>query len=341
MSMFTIAVDAMGGDYGPSVTVPASINSLNQFPQLNLILVGDEAKIGASLKDSGWDLGNNRIQIRHASQCVEMHESPSKALRNKKDSSMRVAINLVKEGVADACVSAGNTGALMATARFVLKMIPGLDRPAIISTLPALEKHTYMLDLGANVESRAEHLFHFALMGNELVKAVEHIKKPKVGLLNIGEEEMKGNEQVKKAAQLLSDSELNYVGFVEGTDIFLGDVDIVVADGFVGNIALKTTEGLAEMIASRLKKSFTSSFYGKIVGLLAKPVLRAFKEEIDPREYNGASFLGLKGIVVKSHGGADTLAFQNAVKIAYLEIEENVAGKINAEVERLLTERGR
>ncbi|RLA19527.1 MAG: phosphate acyltransferase PlsX [Gammaproteobacteria bacterium] len=340
MSTFTIAIDAMGGDYGPSVTVPASLNSLKQFPHLKLIFVGDEAKITTSLKDSGWNLENERVQIRHASQCVEMHESPSKALRNKKDSSMRVAINLVKEGAADACVSAGNTGALMATARFVLKLIPGLDRPAIISTLPSMKGHTYMLDLGANVDSKAEHLFHFALMGNEMVKAVEHIKEPKVGLLNIGEEEMKGNEQVKKAAQLLTDSDLNYIGFVEGTDIFLGDVDIVVADGFVGNIALKTTEGLAEMIGSRLKRSFTSSLYGKIVGLLAKPVLKIFKEEIDPREYNGASFLGLKGIVVKSHGGADTLAFQNAVEIAYLEIEENVAEKINAEVERLLNKAG-
>jgi glycerol-3-phosphate acyltransferase PlsX len=339
MTTFTIAIDAMGGDYGPPVTIPASLNSLKQFPQLKLILVGDEAKIATALQDSGWNQGDKRVQVKHASQCVEMHESPSKALRNKKDSSMRVAINLVKEGVADACVSAGNTGALMATARFVLKMIPGLERPAIISTLPALKGHTYMLDLGANVESKAEHLFHFALMGNELVKAVEHLKQPRVGLLNIGEEEMKGNEQVKKAAQLLSNSDLNYIGFVEGTDIFLGDVDIVVADGFVGNIALKTTEGLAEMIGTRLKKSFTSTLYGKIVGLLAKPVLRAFKEEIDPREYNGASFLGLKGIVVKSHGGADVLAFQTAVKIAYQEIEENVAEKINQEVERLLTKR--
>lgn len=339
MNTFTIAVDAMGGDYGPSVTIPASLDSLKQFPQLKLILVGDEERINVALNESGWIQADSRIQIKHTSQCVEMHESPSKALRNKKDSSMRVAINLVKEGVADACVSAGNTGALMATARFVLKMIPGIDRPAIISTLPALEKHTYMLDLGANVDSKAEHLFHFALMGNELVKAVEHIEQPRVGLLNIGEEEMKGNEQVKVAAQLLTDSDLNYIGFVEGTDIFLGDVDIVVADGFVGNIALKTTEGLAEMIASRLKESFTRSLYGKIAGLLAKPVLKQFRAEIDPREYNGASFLGLKGIVVKSHGGADSLAFQNAVKIAYKEIEENVATKINLEIERLLANR--
>lgn len=339
MNTFTIAVDAMGGDYGPSVTIPASIDTLKLFPRLKLILVGDESRINMALNEFGWNQTDNRIQIKHASQCVEMHESPSKALRNKKDSSMRVAINLVKEGAADACVSAGNTGALMATARFVLKMISGIDRPAIISTLPALGRHTYMLDLGANVDSKAEHLFHFALMGNELVKAIEHIDRPKVGLLNIGEEEMKGNEQVKVAAQLLSDSDLNYIGFVEGTDIFLGDVDVVVADGFVGNVALKTTEGLAEMIGSRLKDSFTRSLYGKIAGLFARPVLKQFKAEIDPREYNGASFLGLKGIVVKSHGGADSFAFQNAVKIAYKEVEENVAAKTNLEVERLLANR--
>lgn len=336
MDKLVIAIDAMGGDHGPEVTVQASIRCLQSLDRLQLILVGDEGKITSSLANAGWNSADDRISVHHASQCVEMHESPSKALRYKKDSSMRVAINLVKEGDAGACVSAGNTGALMATAKFVLKTIPGIDRPAIISALPGLKNHTYMLDLGANVDSKAEHLYQFALMGSALVTAVEGVEKPRVGLLNIGEEEMKGNEQVKMAAQLLTASELNYIGFVEGNDIFLGEVDIVVADGFVGNISLKTTEGLAQMIGNRLKKSFTDSLYGKLVGLLAKPVLRAFKEEIDPRAYNGASFLGLRGIVVKSHGGADAVAFENAIKIAYEEVKENVTGKINLGLEHQL-----
>jgi len=267
-----------------------------------------------------------------------MDESPSKALKNKKDSSMRVAINLVRDGQADACVSAGNTGALMATARFVLKMIPGIDRPAIISTLPSIHGHTHALDLGANVDCTAEHLFQFAVMGAELVKAVENIDNPKVGLLNIGEEDMKGNEQVKAAAKLLENSSLNYIGYVEGDSLNAGriNVDLIVADGFVGNIALKSIEGAAKMIGSALKEAFGKNSFTKLAGLLAYPVLKSFKKRIDPRLYNGASFLGLRGLVIKSHGGADVLAFKTAIHLAEIEVKKDVIKKISEQVERTL-----
>jgi len=267
-----------------------------------------------------------------------MDESPSKALKNKKDSSMRVAINLVRDGHADACVSAGNTGALMATARFVLKMISGIDRPAIISTLPSIYGHTHVLDLGANVDCTAEHLFQFAIMGNELVKAVEGIDGPKVGLLNIGEEDMKGNEQVKSAAKLLENSSLNYIGYVEGNSLNAGHikVDLIVTDGFVGNVALKSIEGAAKMIGSALKEAFGKNILTKLVGLIAYPVLKSFKQRIDPRLYNGASFLGLRGLVIKSHGGADVLAFRAAIQLAEVEVQKDVTRKISEQVEKIL-----
>ena len=262
----TISIDAMGGDHGPEVTIPASLDCLKINPNLKLILVGDELVIKVHLPN---DLSpyQDRLSIHHASQRVEMDESPSKALKNKKDSSMRVAINLVKEGQADACVSAGNTGALMATARFVLKMIPGIDRPAIISTLPSIHGHTHVLDLGANVDCTAEHLFQFAIMGNELVKAVEGIENPKVGLLNIGEEDTKGNEQVKAAAKLLEASALNYIGYVEGNSLNAGfiKVDLIVTDGFVGNVALKSIEGAAKMIGTTLKEAFSKNIFTQLI----------------------------------------------------------------------------
>ncbi|CAG7857308.1 glycerol-3-phosphate acyltransferase PlsX [biofilm metagenome] len=330
----TISIDAMGGDYGPDVTVPASLECLKANANLNLILVGDETLLKQQLAQN-LEAFKGRLTVHHASQTVDMHESPSKALKNKKDSSMRVAINLVHEGQADACVSAGNTGALMATARFVLKMIPGIDRPAIISTLPSVLGHTHVLDLGANVDCTAEHLFQFAVMGNEVVKAVDGIDSPKIGLLNIGEEEVKGNEQVKSAAKLLESSSLNYIGYVEGNSLNAGDikVDLIVCDGFVGNVALKSIEGCAKMIATFLKVAFTNNFFGKIVGVMAYPILKSFKDRIDPRLYNGASFLGLKGLVIKSHGGADALAFKTAIRLAEIEIEKNVIKKISEQVE--------
>ena len=334
----TIALDAMGGDHGPSVIIPAALRSIASNPHLHLILVGDERIVKEYLADASPE-SKERIRIRHASQRIEMDDAPAKALRNKKDSSMRVAINLVQEGVADACVSAGNTGALMATARFVLKTIPGIDRPAIITAIPSILGHTYVLDLGANVDCSAEHLFQFAVMGNELVRAVENIEAPKVGLLNIGAEEIKGNEQVKEAAKLLANSHLNFIGFVEGDHISTGEVDIVVADGFVGNIALKASEGVAKMIVHALKESFRANWAAKIAGLLALPTLKAFKNHFDPRHYNGASFLGLRGIVIKSHGSADTMAFANAIRIAILEVEKAIPLRIGERVETIFAER--
>ena len=333
----TISIDAMGGDYGPVVTIPASLDCLKSNPDLKLILVGDETVLKQQLANTG-EAYKDRLVIHHASQRVEMHESPSKALKNKKDSSMRVAINLVRDGLADACVSAGNTGALMATARFVLKMIPGIDRPAIISTLPSIYGHTHVLDLGANVDCTAEHLFQFAVMGTELVKAVENIDNPKVGLLNIGEEEVKGNEQVKAAAKLLDNSSLNYIGYVEGNSLNAGsvEVDLIVADGFVGNVALKSIEGAAKMIGDGLKSAFSKNILTKLAGLIAYPVLKSFKQTIDPRLYNGASFLGLRGLVIKSHGGADVLAFKTAIHLAEIEVKKDVIKKISQQVEKTL-----
>lgn len=334
----TIALDAMGGDHGPVVTIPAALNALRKHSDLKLILVGDQAQLIAALQQQGGDVGE-RLMIQHASEQVAMDESPSLALRGKKDSSMRVAINLVKEGVASACVSAGNTGALMATARFVLKTLPGVDRPAIISVLPTMKGHTHMLDLGANVDSTAEHLFQFALMGSVLTSAVDNIEHPTVGLLNIGTEEMKGNERVKEAAQLLQASNINYVGFVEGDDIFKGTVDVVVCDGFVGNVALKTCEGVAKMISHKMKEEFMRSSLTKLAAVCAKPVLNALRAKIDPRNYNGASFVGLNGIVVKSHGGADELSFETAIREAITEVKKDVPHLIGNQLESLLTER--
>ncbi len=334
----TIALDAMGGDHGPVVTVPAALNALKKHRDLKLILVGDQPQLMTALQQQGGGT-DERLTIQHTSQEVAMDESPSLALRGKKDSSMRVAINLVKEGRASACVSAGNTGALMATARFVLKTLPGVDRPAIISTLPAIKGHTHMLDLGANIDSSAEHLFQFAVMGSVLTSAVENIERPTVGLLNIGSEEMKGNERVKEAAQLLSDSDINYVGFVEGDDIFKGTVDIVVCDGFVGNVALKTCEGVAKLLSSSLKKEFLRTPLTKLAALCARPVLNSFRAKYDPRNYNGASFVGLTGIVVKSHGGADELSFETAIREAITEVKKDVPALIGHQLESLLTRR--
>lgn len=335
----TIALDAMGGDHGPSVTVPASLAALEQHPDLHLILVGDERALGEELgRRSVAD--RRRLTVRHASQQVEMHELPSQALRNKKDSSMRVAINLVKEGAAGACVSAGNTGALMATARYVLKTLPGVERPAIICALPTMRGHTRMLDLGANVDSSADHLFQFAVMGSVLASAVDNIPRPTVGLLNIGEEEIKGNERVKEAARLLGESDIiNYAGFVEGNDIYEGTVDVVVCDGFIGNVALKSSEGVARMISHYLRQEFTRSTFTRLCGLVARPVLRAFRDKVDPRRYNGASLIGLQGIVVKSHGSADELSFANAIGEAMREVAKNVPDRIGHQLESLLVGR--
>jgi glycerol-3-phosphate acyltransferase PlsX len=328
----TIALDAMGGDHGPSVTVPAAKIALQEFPDIHLVLVGDEVQLASEVEKQGLQQ-ESRISIQHASEVVGMDESPVLALKKKKDSSMRIAINLVKEGKVQACVSAGNTGALMATSKFVLKTIKGISRPAICTILPSISGHTHMLDLGANVECTAENLREFAIMGSVLAQSVEGVEKPTVGLLNIGSEEMKGHETIKCASQLIADSGLNYYGFVEGDDIYKGTVNVVVADGFVGNVSLKTGEGLAALVNHVLTREFKKNLVTKFAGIIALPVLRAVKKILDPRRYNGASLLGLNGIVVKSHGGADTHSFFNAIKIANIEIDNDVPQRISRVIE--------
>jgi len=334
----TIALDAMGGDFGPDVVVPAALRALEEHGDLNVILVGDEAVLRNVLQRRKAAT-HGRVRIHHASQKVEMDETPSHALRNKKDSSMRVAIDLVKDGVAGACVSAGNTGALMATARFVLKMLPGIDRPAICTALPTMTSHTWMLDLGANIDCHAEHLLQFALMGSVLAGAVDNNPQPRIGLLNIGEEEIKGNEQVKEAARLLAQSPLNYSGYAEGDDIYKGNFDVIVCDGFVGNISLKSSEGVARMIAHFIRQEFTRNLLTKLAAMIAMPVLKSFREKIDPRRYNGASLLGLKGIVIKSHGSADVLSYANAIKVAVVEARASVPERISTRLQTFLENR--
>ena len=327
----TLAVDAMGGDHGPKITVPASINALTRYDQLHIILVGDRELIEKELQKNKYT--NTRLSVQHASEVVEMDESPQSALKNKKDSSMRVAINLIKEEKAQACVSAGNTGALMATARYVLKMLPGIDRPAIASSLPSQKGTTYMLDLGANTDCTAEHLLQFAVMGAMLVSSVTGNPKPSVGLLNIGSENIKGNEIVKEAGELLRRSHLNFYGNVEGNDIFKGTTDVVVCDGFVGNVALKTAEGIAQLMGRFLTQEFKRNWITKVMAFVSLLVLNRFKKRLDPRRYNGASFLGLKGIVVKSHGGADSYSFFFAIQTAIEESKNNVLEKIQKQLE--------
>lgn len=341
MTTYTIAVDAMGGDHGPSVTVPAALQVLAEQKALHLILVGDQDILRQQL------LANNatesdRLIIHHAAQVVAMDELPSVALRGKKDSSMRVAINLVKESQAQACVSAGNTGALMATARFVLKTLPGIDRPAIITALPTMKDSTKVrvLDLGANVDSQAEHIFQFAVMGSVLTSAVDNIQRPTVGLLNIGSEEIKGNEQVKKAAQLLSETPaINYIGYVEGDEIYKGVADVIVCDGFVGNVALKVTEGVAKLIGHYMKAAFNRNWLTRLSGLAALHVLKGLRKQIDPARYNGASLIGLQGIVIKSHGSANKFAFAHAITEAMLEVEQNIPQRIRDQVGTILEQR--
>jgi glycerol-3-phosphate acyltransferase PlsX len=325
----------MGGDHGPDVIIPAAVTALERHPNINLILVGDKDVLEAKLQSHQLE-NETRLQIHHASQQVEMDESPALALRGKKDSSMRVAINLVKDGTASACVSAGNTGALMATAKFVLKTLPGIERPAIVSALPTMKGHTYVLDLGANVDSSSEQLVQFAIMGSVLAESIDGRENPTIGLLNIGSEEMKGNERVKEAASLLNKTDLNYTGFVEGDGLFRGEVDVVVCDGFVGNVALKSSEGVVHMMRHYLRESFTRNIFTKMIGLIASPVLKHFSKQLDPRAYNGANFIGLNGIVIKSHGGADEVGFANAIHIAILEAELDVPKNISHHLDIIL-----
>ena len=331
--MTTLAVDCMGGDVGLAATLPACIAFLANHPEARLLLVGHPD----AFKEYPELLNNVRCQVVPASQVVAMDDPVEIALRKKKDSSMRVAIQQVKDGVADAAVSAGNTGALMAIARYLLKTLDGIDRPAIASQLPnALGGATTVLDLGANVDCSAEHLFQFAVMGSALVTAITGREEPSVGLLNIGEEAIKGSEVIKKAGILLRNAgnsgDLNFFGNVEGNDIFKGTVDIVVCDGFVGNVALKTSEGLATMIGDFIKIEFSRTIFTKIGALFAYPVIAAFKKRMDYRRYNGAALLGLRGLVFKSHGSADAFAFEQALTRAYDAAHNGLLDKVQQRI---------
>ncbi len=324
----------MGGDHGPHVTVSSAVDYLKRDPDADVILVGIPDAIQAELHFLKAESGP-RLRVHAASEVVGMDEPPALALRNKKDSSMRVAINLVKSGEAQACVSAGNTGALLATSRFVLKTIQGIDRPALAAALPTIVGHTYILDLGANIDCTPEHLLQFGLMGSSLVSSIENKSAPSVGLLNIGEEAIKGNETVKRASELLYESKLNFYGNIEGNDIYKGTTDIVVCDGFVGNVTLKTSEGLAQMLATYLREEFKRNLLTKMTGLIAMPVINAFKRRVDHRQYNGASLLGLRGIVVKSHGSADNFAFCAAIRRAAEEVRGGMLRRISEQVAEL------
>ena len=333
MGQKIVALDAMGGDHGPPVTVGAAKLALAEFPGLELVLVGDQQQLQAEIDKIGL-VDHARVRIQHASEVVAMDEPPVIALKTKKDSSMRVAINLVQNGSVQACVSAGNTGALMATSKFVLKTIRGISRPAICTALPGIKGHTHMLDLGANLECEPENLAQFALMGSVLAQSVEGISNPTIGLLNIGSEAVKGSDLIREASQLIADSGLNYHGFVEGDDIYKGTVDVIVADGFVGNVSLKTAEGLAALVSHVLQSEFRRNWLTKLAALVALPVLAAVRKRLDPRRYNGATLLGLNGIVVKSHGSADVSSFLNAIRIACIEIEKDVPQRISAVIEK-------
>jgi glycerol-3-phosphate acyltransferase PlsX len=324
----------MGGDHGPHVTVPAVVDYLQRNPAIDVVLVGLPDVIASELRALKCTQ-SPRLRIHAASEVVGMDESPAAALRGKKNSSMRVALNLVKSGEAQACVSAGNTGALLATSRFVLKTLPGVDRPALAVVLPTMRGHTYVLDLGANVDCTAEHLLQFGVMGATLVSSIENKEKPSVGLLNIGEEEIKGNDVVKRAAELLRDSGLNFYGNIEGNDIYKGTTDVVVCDGFVGNVALKTSEGVAQMLSHYLREEFRRNLLTKLAGLITLPVIRAFKRRVDHRRYNGASLLGLRGIVIKSHGSADRHAFGFAIARAVDEVRGGMLRHISERVAQL------
>ncbi len=320
-----IAIDAMSGDSGPSVCVPAAVAAARDYGDVRFTLVGREADLQRELAKGV----PANLACLYAAEVVEMTDHPRDALRRKKDSSMRRALDLVKTRSADACVSAGNTGALMSTAHFVLKMLPGVERPAIASLIPSRGGHTFMLDLGANATCTPEQLRQFAIMGSILATdlAGAHAR-PRVGLLNIGEEDIKGDETVRAAHTLLAASNINYVGFVEGHDIFGDEVDVVVTDGFTGNVALKTMEGAARLIRDAMREEFTRSLSRKLGAIAARPALNALRTRIDPRRYNGASMVGLNGIVIKSHGSTDIFGFQRAIEVAIFEARDGVPARI-------------
>ena len=318
----------MGGDFGPHCIVPASIACLAEYPSLHLVLVGQPSLIEPLIARYP-QVDRARLRVEPAAEIIAMDERPAQALRGKPDSSMRVALGLVRDGQAQACVSAGNTGALMALSRYVLKTLPGIDRPAMVSAIPTETGSCQLLDLGANVDCSAEHLYQFAVMG-AVAAEVLGVARPRVALLNVGTEEIKGNQQVKLAASLLQQARgLNYIGFVEGDGLYRGEADVVVCDGFVGNILLKSSEGLAGMIGQRIEAQFRSGLRARLIGLLARPLLRRLRQELAPAQHNGASFIGLQGIVIKSHGAAGPEGFKSAIRRALAEIEENLPQRLH------------
>ncbi|QSX35065.1 phosphate acyltransferase PlsX [Shewanella avicenniae] len=337
MTSLTLALDVMGGDHGPHVTVPAAMQALRLYPHLHLILVGDENQITPHLSECG-DSFRSRITIKHTDECVAMDERPAVALRCKKQSSMRLALEGVRDGEADACVSAGNTGALMAMAKVVLKTLPGVERPALVTCLPTVNhKPLYLLDLGANVSCDADILFQFAVMGSVLCEVVTKQTNPKVALLNVGSEECKGNEQVQHAAQLLQHTpQINYQGYIEGNEIYTGKVDVIVCDGFIGNITLKTSEGIARLLVHQLKEGLKQGFFVRLLAKLLAPSIARVLRQMNPDHYNGASLIGLRGIVVKSHGNADQAAYLQAISLAVTEVTRRLPDQIKTRLESIL-----
>jgi len=333
----TIALDVMSGDNGPAPAILGSIKALQSIDDLRLDLVGDQDIINQALESIDMSL-RERITIIHTKEFIKMDEDILSAIRNKKQSSMRLSINRVKNNEAHACVSAGNTGALMSLSKIILKTIDGIDRPAICTSLPTKKKFMQVLDLGANIECNAQNLYQFAVMGSSVVKSLEISDNPRVGLLNIGAEEFKGKDEIKLAADLLNKSNINYVGFVEGNGMFSGDYDVIVTDGFTGNIALKSIEGVAGMIKHFIKSEYNKNLYNKLSAIVSLPVMKGVKKKMDPRVYNGASFLGLNGIVIKSHGSADDFSYSNAIQTAYYESKNNLLANIKAYTVRELSE---
>ena len=333
----TIALDVMSGDNGPAPAILGSIKALQSIDDLRVDLVGDQDIINQTLESIDMSL-RERITIIHTNEFIKMDEDILSAIRNKKQSSMRLSINRVKNNEAHACVSAGNTGALMSLSKIILKTIDGIDRPAICTSLPTKKKFMQVLDLGANIECNAQNLYQFAVMGSSVVKSLEISDNPRVGLLNIGAEEFKGRDEIKLAADLLNKSNINYVGFVEGNGMFSGDYDVIVTDGFTGNIALKSIEGVAGMIKHFIKSEYNKNLYNKLSAIVSLPVMKGVKKKMDPRVYNGASFLGLNGIVIKSHGSADDFSYSNAIQTAYYESKNNLLANIKAYTARELNE---
>ncbi|MBS82770.1 MAG: phosphate acyltransferase [Gammaproteobacteria bacterium] len=332
----TIALDMMSGDSGLNTSVPAALKCMEEMNDLFLILVGNQNEITKELGGKFQEFKDKKFSIIHTDEYVGMSDDILVALRSKKNSSMKLSIKSVKDNNADAAVSAGNTGALMALSKIILDTIPGIDRPAICTALPTKNGLMHMLDLGANIECNETNLYQFSVMGSALVQSLEISSNPIIGLLNIGSEEIKGNNTIKKAAALLQTSELNYTGFVEGDDIFSGKFDVIVADGYAGNIALKSIEGVANFISYTMKNEFNKNFYNKFSSIISYPVLKGMKKKVDPRRYNGASLLGLQGVVVKSHGSADSYAFSRAIKTAYYEVKNQILDKIETLIQTKL-----